>query len=197
MENLINKWKKIINNEKTNTVINNSELQANESMTNNLTSSLTSERSNKFKHNKKSLRFNSSDHNLVRSTSSQPKSPKTEHNNFNEQDKLIQILTKTINYIQKNQDNSSFNHKFVLENLNDVMDLHIQNINNNKLNVKRFDEKEIIMKTKCDTAEKIIKDLEFKVLSSEKEKTKLKKQIDDLNEVLDEIKEKNDFLHKK
>jgi hypothetical protein len=149
MENLIHRWKKIINNEKPQEI--------EEPVTKDLISSQISERSNKFK---KSSRAASKD-NL---------SPmKQDFLLFNQDcDKLAQILTKTITYINKNGE--SCNYQKILENLNEAMDIHVQNINNNKIHSKKFEEKEVIWQTKCETADKMIKDFELKILTSEKEK---------------------------
>jgi uncharacterized protein (DUF488 family) len=75
-----------------------------------------------------------------------------------------------------------------------VIEIYASAANENKLSNRRFEEKELILKTKCETAEKMIKDYELKYLSSEKEKNKYKKMIDELNDRLEHIKEKNDNL---
>ena len=167
MQNLIHKWKKIINNEKTDSTEDNQYTSVKEANENSISYSVVSERSNKFKNKTKSSRFNSSDENFKRSNSSQSKTKKDEKVISLEPDKAIQLLKKAISVLQKNQDNSSIK---LIENLNEVIDLHIESLNNSRLKMKKYEEKEIIWMTKCDTAEKIIKDFEFKVLTLEKEK---------------------------
>jgi hypothetical protein len=208
MENMMKKWKKMMNNDKresTNLNTNNNQ-NANEHVgndfNNNLTFSTRSERRNKFNNNPGSIttqksqisRNHSEDNmnNLIRSSSShQTKitapspivSPKVNHKKLRESiekekdtsnlthsfsDKIIQILSKTINYIKKSQ--GDCNLLKVVDNLNDAIDLHVENLNNNKISAKKTEEKDLIFKTKIETAEKIVKDFELKYLTSEKEK---------------------------
>jgi hypothetical protein len=188
MENIISKWKKIMKNEKKNTDednLNITEVSSPKSIrsSKNLLSSQMSVRSEKsiLSTNKKN---SSKDNSLQRSSSSQHKSsPK---NNLlkkiaeEDGDKLLSILNRTINYIQKTQE--SCNIKTILEYLNEAIEIHIQNYNNKKLIQRKFDEKEIIWSSKCDTGEKIIKDLELKVLSLEKEKVKKFNCLDKIKE---------------
>lgn len=169
----------------------------------NLTSSLMSnksDRSNKFKISKSNSNRTSTDNLLIRSNSSQQKlAESAQFNNQNRlknssqnadlfnvgikspsspkgqeyDDKLVTILNKTLNYINKNFENSNFNINKVIENLNECVEIQIQNLGNRKLNNRKIEEKEIIWHTKCDTAEKIVKDLELKILTAEKEKVNL------------------------
>jgi hypothetical protein len=158
-----------------------------------------SDRSNKFKNSKSNSNRTSVDNMLIRSNSSQqkliesgqfnnlnklknsgqnanadlfnvgiksPKSPKGQEYD----DKLLTLLNKTINYIHKNSESSNFNLHKVIDNLNECVEIQIQNLSNKKLSQRKLEEKEIIWHTKCDTAEKIVKDLELKILTAEKEK---------------------------
>ena len=170
MQNLIHKWKKIINNEKTDQTEDNQSTSVKDVNENSISYSVISERSNKFKNKTKSSRFNSTDENFKRSNSSQSKTKKEEKIISLEPDKAIQLLKKTISVLQKNQDNSSIK---LIENLNEVIDLHIESLNNSRLRMKKYEDKEIIWITKCETAEKILRDFELKVLSSDKEKVSL------------------------
>ena len=97
-----------------------------------------------------------------------PKTKNEENRSIIESDKVLEILKVTINLVQKNQDNT--NNNLIINNLNEIIQLHVESINNQRLKRKSFEEKEIIWKTKCDTAEKMIKDFELKVLTLEKEK---------------------------
>jgi hypothetical protein len=81
-----------------------------------------------------------------------------------------------------------------LSDLDNLLDAYISNSNNTRVNNHRNEEKELILKTKCETTEKMIKDYELKYLTAEKEKSRLKKTIDELNFRLDDKKEKNDYM---
>jgi len=171
MQNLIHKWKKIINNEKTefNDKADTIFIETNDSnhKENSLSNSVISERSNKFKTKTSSSRLNSSDKNFLRSSSNSSisKIKNEENRSIIESDKVIELLKATINLL-----NNNTNNNLIIDNLNEVIQLHVESINNQRLKRKSFEEKEIIWKTKCDTAEKMIKDLELKVLTLEKEK---------------------------
>jgi hypothetical protein len=172
MENLISKWKKLINNERK---------EGSVEKDNNLIASTSSLRENKFKKSNHSKHLSSSmsdhreNHFQRSSSSSSQKAPIINklHNDavFNDDqsnDKIMKLILKSISYIEKNQDHLNIGK--LLEMINEYLDFYVEFINSNKLILKKFDEKEMIMKTKCDAADKIIKDYELKFLTSEKER---------------------------
>lgn len=126
-----------------------------------LTKSLSENHSNKFGNN---------------NTFSAPKQKSSTKKLQN--DKLTKLITNCINYIQKNKDNISLNK--VLDNLNEILEEHISNLSELKLNSDKESQQKIVMQTKYETAEKMMKNFELKFLTSEKEKNKLIKQINDM-----------------
>jgi hypothetical protein len=216
MENLISKWKKMMNNEKTNsegeeTVFmttkrskkgnsnsnnssNNNSVSGNFNKHATLESSLIkSERENAFSVSNKKLKINSkltrtsSETNINDSSRKYSNSRSSrimnineinenDHNHQNNQsysdhelnDRVLLILNKTINYLQKTKEKADYLK--ITEYINEAIENYIKNLNNNKINSRNLEEKEILWQTKSDTTGKIIKDFELKVLTLEKDK---------------------------
>jgi len=84
-------------------------------------------------------------------------------------DKILKILYKLYNSLPKsNLDN--FDIKNFSDDLNDVINLYIKKLNYIKEAKHANEQKEIILQTKCNTAERMIKEYEVKYLTAEKEK---------------------------
>lgn len=106
-------------------------------------------------------------------------------------DSICKIISNTINYIQKNKDNCSLNK--IVDNLNLILEEHIRNMSNLRISINKIDQKELLLRTKYETAEKMMKNFELKYLTSEKEKGKLIKQYEDLMENYGKLKERNEL----
>jgi hypothetical protein len=107
------------------------------------------------------------------------------------QDQITTLLTKTLAHIKSNKNNIDIN--LITNNLNTVLDLYINSLSNQRLKNAKSSEKDIILQTKYDTAEKMVKNFELKYLTSEKEKNKIIKQYNDLEMRFNKIKEKNEM----
>ena len=94
------------------------------------------------------------------------------------QDQITNLLTKTLAYIKSNKNNYDIN--LITNNINNVLDLYINSLSNQRLKNAKSSEKDIILQTKYETAEKMVKNFELKYLTSEKEKNKIIKQYNDL-----------------
>ena len=107
------------------------------------------------------------------------------------QDMITNLLTKTLAHIKSNKNNYDIN--LITNNINSVLDLYINSLSNQRLKNAKSSEKDIILQTKYDTAEKMVKNFELKYLTSEKEKNKIIKQYNDLEARYNKIKEKNEI----
>ena len=107
------------------------------------------------------------------------------------QDSITNLLTKTLAYIKSNKSNYDIN--LITENLNKILDLYINSLSNQRLKNVKSSEKDIILQTKYETAEKMVKNFELKYLTSEKEKNNIIKQYNELEMKFNKIKEKNEI----
>ena len=85
----------------------------------------------------------------------------------------------------------------IVDNLNEILDLYISSLSDLRITTKNLDEKEFVMQNKYEVAEKMMKNYELKYLTSEKEKTKLTKQLTDLNNKFNALAEKNETILQK
>lgn len=140
-------------------------------LSNNLSNSKSKEKNNKdIKDNKENNKKN-----LSNSFSLSPLR-KENINNINNNliedagnDELLKKLYKLLNILPKsNLDNFDINN--FSDDLNEIINLYIKKINNIKEIKNNFEQKEIILQTKCNTAERILKEYEIKYLTAEKEK---------------------------
>jgi hypothetical protein len=84
-------------------------------------------------------------------------------------DKILRLLYKILNSLPKsNMD--SLDIKNFSDDLNETINLYIKKLNSLKESKHAFEQKEIILQTKCNTAERMIKEYEVKYLAAEKEK---------------------------
>lgn len=109
----------------------------------------------------------------------------------NESDKIVSLISSTISYIQNNKDNLSLS--VLIDKLNEILDAHIASLSDMRVASTTLDQKELIMTTKYETAEKLAKNFELKYLTAEKEKTKLNKQLDEMIVRYNQMKEKNEL----
>ena len=107
------------------------------------------------------------------------------------QDTITNLLTKTLAHIKSNKNNYDIN--LISSNINKVLDLYINSLSNQRLKNAKSSEKDIILQTKYETAEKMVKNFELKYLTSEKEKNKIIKQYNELESRFNKIKEKNEI----
>jgi hypothetical protein len=107
------------------------------------------------------------------------------------QDSITNLLTKTLAHIKSNKNN--YDIELITNNLNKILDLYINSLSNQRLKNVKSSEKDIILQTKYETAEKMVKNFELKYLTSEKEKNKIIKQYNDLEMKYNKIKEKNEM----
>jgi hypothetical protein len=107
------------------------------------------------------------------------------------QDSITNLLTKTLAHIKSNKNN--YDIELITNNLNKILDLYINSLSNQRLKNVKSSEKDIILQTKYETAEKMVKNFELKYLTSEKEKNKIIKQYNDLEIKYNKIKEKNEM----
>ena len=107
------------------------------------------------------------------------------------QDAITNLLTKTLAHIKTNKNNYDIN--LITNNINNVLDLYINSLSNQRLKNAKSSEKDIILQTKYETAEKMVKNFELKYLTSEKEKNKIIKQYNELETRYNKIKEKNEM----
>ena len=107
------------------------------------------------------------------------------------QDAITNLLTKTLAHIKTNKNNYDIN--LITNNINNVLDLYINSLSNQRLKNAKSSEKDIILQTKYETAEKMVKNFELKYLTSEKEKNKIIKQYNELEIRYNKIKEKNEM----
>ena len=110
-------------------------------------------------------------------------------------DPIIATIKKTINYIEKQKENVSVST--IVDNLNEILDLYISSLSDLRITTKNLDEKEFVMQNKYEVAEKMMKNFELKYLTSEKEKAKLTKQLNDLNNKFSALAEKNETILQK
>jgi hypothetical protein len=92
----------------------------------------------------------------------------------NETNPTLLAIAKTIQYINKNKDNLNSNK--LLEMLSEISISYDKTINTNENNTQ----KELIMQTKYETAEKMMKNYELKYLTAERDKNTLTKNYNDL-----------------
>ena len=107
------------------------------------------------------------------------------------QDSITTLLTKTLAYIKSNKNN--YDIDLITNNLNKILDLYINSLSNQRLKNVKSSEKDIILQTKYETAEKMVKNFELKYLTSEKEKNNIIKQYNELEMKYNRIKEKNEM----
>lgn len=112
----------------------------------------------------------------------------SKRSSLDQNDKIVNIISKTISYIEKQKENISLSK--IVDNLNEILDLHIASLSDMRVASTQLGEKEIIMQTKYETAEKMAKNFELKYLTSEKEKSKLNKQLDEISSRFNQLKEK-------
>ena len=117
-------------------------------------------------------------------------SSKSKKNN-EQSDKIVSLISSTISYIQNNKDNISLS--VLIDKLNEILDAHIASLSDLRVASTTLDQKELIMTTKYETAEKLAKNFELKYLTAEKEKTKLNKQLDEMIVKYNQMKEKNEL----
>ena len=79
------------------------------------------------------------------------------------QDTITNLLTKTLAHIKSNKNNSDIN--LISNNINKVLDLYINSLSNQRLKNAKSSEKDIILQTKYETAEKMVKNFELKYLT--------------------------------
>ena len=106
------------------------------------------------------------------------------------QDSITNLLTKTLAHIKSNKNN--YDIDLITNNLNQILDLYINSLSNQRLKNVKSSEKDIILQTKYETAEKMVKSFELKYLTSEKEKKKIIEQYEKLERNYNIIKEKNE-----
>ena len=111
------------------------------------------------------------------------------------QDSITNLLTKTLAHIKSNKNNYDIN--LIKNNISQVLDLYINSLSNQRLKNAKSSEKDIILQTKYETAEKMVKSFELKYLTSEKEKNKIIKQYNELEMRFNKVKEKNKINVKK
>ena len=124
--------------------------------------------------------------NKLRTSSSSSKIDKQESN-----DQIILLINKTIKYIQSNK--NSLNAETIEEYLNNIYDAYINSISNQRINTSKNIDKDLIMQTKYETAQKMFKNFELKYLTSEKEKNKLNEQYNILLEKYNRLKDRNEL----
>ena len=107
------------------------------------------------------------------------------------QDSITNLLTKTLAYIKSNKNNYDIN--LITDNLNKILDLYINSLSNQRLKNVKSSEKDIILQTKYETAEKMVKNFELKYLTSEKEKNNIIRQYNEFEMKFNKIKEKNEI----
>ena len=107
------------------------------------------------------------------------------------QDSITNLLTKTLAHIKSNKNNYDIN--LIKNNISQVLDLYINSLSNQRLKNAKSSEKDIILQTKYETAEKMVKSFELKYLTSEKEKNKIIKQYNELEMRFNKVKEKNEI----
>ena len=107
------------------------------------------------------------------------------------QDSITTLLTKTLAYIKSNKNN--YDIGLITDNLNKILDLYINSLSNQRLKNVKSSEKDIILQTKYETAEKMVKNFKLKYLTSEKEKNNIIKQYNELEMKFNRIKEKNEM----
>lgn len=112
----------------------------------------------------------------------------SKRSSLDQNDKIVNIISKTISYIEKQKENISLSK--IVDNLNEILDLHIASLSDMRVATTQLGEKEVIMQTKYETAEKMAKNFELKYLTSEKEKSKLNKQFDEISSRYNQLKEK-------
>ncbi len=84
-------------------------------------------------------------------------------------DQILKLLYKIYNCLPKSN-LDSFDIKNFSDNLNEVINIYIKKLNSIKEVKHANEQKEIILQTKCNTAERMIKEYEIKYLTAEKEK---------------------------
>jgi hypothetical protein len=143
---------------------------------------------------------------LNRTTKSASRSNSKNKNSFGNafenfpEDNVLKYINKIKNILHASENGkkvlTKVNRNKILDELDNLIDVYISNTNNIKVNNTKSEEKEFILKTKCETTEKMIRDYELKFLSAEKDKAKLKKQVEELNFKLEELKEREMFVNK-
>lgn len=126
-------------------------------------------------------------HSFGRRSFSSSKSKKSSE----QSDKIVSLISSTISYIQTNKEN--FSLSVIIDKLNEILDAHIASLSEMRVASTNLDQKEIIMNTKYETAEKLAKNFELKYLTAEKEKTRLNKQLDEMIVKYNQMKEKNEL----
>ena len=121
----------------------------------------------------------------LRSSSSSSKKEKEEN------DEIILLITKTLKYINSNK--KDLNSEILEENLNKIYDLYINSKTNQRINYSKNIDKDLIMQTKYETAQKMFKNFELKYLTCEKEKNKLNEQYNILLEKYNKLKDRNEI----
>ena len=88
------------------------------------------------------------------------------------QDKILKMLHKILNTFQKGIIDT-IDFKTSSDDINEIINLYIKKLNFFKDSNYEIEQKQIILKTKSDTAERMIKDYEMKYLTAEKEKVNI------------------------
>ena len=204
MESLIKKFKNLVNEENKMRNEENEEEDSEENQNNNENDFIESQKNFKFessimnlkksssnKSNKFSQSFNGNNNqinslNKLKSSSSSSKIDKEESN-----DQILFLINKTLKYIQSHK--NSLNAEIIEENLNNIYDAYINSISNQRINSSKNIDKDLIMQTKYETAQKMFKNFELKYLTSEKEKNKLNEQYNILLEKYNRLKDRNEL----
>ena len=100
------------------------------------------------------------------------------------QDSITNLLTKTLAHIKSNKNNIDID--LITNNLNQILDLYINSLSNQRLKNVKSSEKDIILQTKYETAERMVKNFELKYLT-------VVKQYNELEAKYNKIKEKNEI----
>ena len=109
------------------------------------------------------------------------------------QDSITNLLTKTLAHIKSNKNN--YDIDLITNNLNQILDLYINSLSNQRLNKVKSSEKDIILQTKYETAERMVKNFELKYLTVVKQYNELEakyKKIMEKNEI--NVQKNEEFL---
>ena len=109
------------------------------------------------------------------------------------QDSITNLLTKTLAHIKSNKNN--YDIDLITNNLNQILDLYINSLSDQRLNKVKSSEKDIILQTKYETAERMVKNFELKYLTVVKQYNQLEakyKKIMEKNEI--NVQKNEEFL---
>lgn len=146
--------------------------------------------SSKNRKNRFSKSLSEENNNLNKPSNNLSLISKTMYLDKENQDSITNLLTKTLAHIKSNKNN--YDIDLITNNLNQILDLYINSLSNQRLKNVKSSEKDIILQTKYETAEKMVKSFELKYLTSEKEKKRIIEQYEKLERNYNIIKEKNE-----